>query len=275
MALAELSDLTDLTDQEYRSWQDDGFFVRPSVFAGGELEALRFAAGEAEAEAVRRAKSGKAYFLDGKRFVDEGYLTVQFEHHDPETHQVRVIEPVHELAATFDHLIDDKRLVRPMRDLIGQEQLALWTSKLNLKPGRVGSGFGWHQDSPYWVHDSDHVDLLPNVMLTFDEATLDNGCFQVIRGSHKLGCLPGTNDGTQLGGFFTDPNCFSENDAVPMVVPAGSLIFFSAHSIHGSGVNRTDHPRRAIIITYQPGGYPALKSKQIRPVLAGALDEGS
>ncbi len=103
-------------------------------------------------------------------------------------------------------------------------------------------------------------------MLTFDDATLDNGCFQVIRGSHKLGCLPGTDNGTQLGGFFTDPGCFSEADAVPMVVPAGSLIFFSAHSVHGSGVNQSDRARRAIILTYQPGGHVALKSKQLRPV---------
>ena len=30
------------------------------------------------------------------------------------------------------------------------------TAKLNFKHPRVGSGFGWHQDAPYWFHDSDH-----------------------------------------------------------------------------------------------------------------------
>jgi ectoine hydroxylase-related dioxygenase (phytanoyl-CoA dioxygenase family) len=51
----------------------------------------------------------------------------------------------------------------------------------------------------------------------------------VIRGSHANGCLPGTDNGTQLGGFFTDHSCFDEKDAVPMEVDAGSLIFFNAH----------------------------------------------
>ncbi|MFN3235901.1 MAG: phytanoyl-CoA dioxygenase family protein [Pseudomonadales bacterium] len=255
-----------LTTEEQASWLEDGFLVRAGMFTPAEVEALRDAAIAAEQAAVERSRAGKTYFLDGKRFVDEGYLTVQFEHHDPATDLVRVIEPVHELHPRFDELIDDHRLVAPMQDILQQSSLALWTAKLNLKPGKVGSGFGWHQDSPYWVHDSDHVDMLPNVMLTFDDATLENGCFQVIRGSHREGCLPGTADGTQLGGFFTDPTRFDEADAVPMVVPAGSLIFFSAHSVHGSGVNRTDQPRRAIILTYQPGGFPALKSGQIRPV---------
>ena len=257
-----------LTAAERQTWLDEGYFIRESVFGQTEIEQFRLAATEAEQRARERAQEGRTYYLDGKRFVDSGTLTVQFEHHAPDCEQVRVIEPVNELVQQFDDLVDDPRLVQPMQGVIGQQDLALWTAKLNLKPGKVGSGFGWHQDSPYWVHDCDHVDLLPNVMLTFDDATIDNGCFQVIRGSHQKGCLPGTADGTQLGGFFTDPDCFSEQDAVPMVVPAGSLIFFSAHSIHGSGVNHTDDARRAIILTYQPGGFPTLKSRHNRSVRA-------
>ena len=160
---------------------------------------------------------------------------------------MRVVEPVHELDAELDALLDDPRLVEPMRDLVGCEDLAVWTDKLNLKRPREGSGFGWHQDSPYWVHDSDHVDKLPNVMLTLDAANEANGCFRVVRGSHTLGCLPGTADGSQLGGFFTDPACFDEMAQVNMVVPAGSLVFFSPHAVHGSGPNRSDTPRRALV----------------------------
>lgn len=256
-----------LTKEEQQTWERDGFFIRESVFTTEEITEFQAAATLAEKRARERSEAGETYFLDGKRFVDSGPLTVQFEHYARDTELVRVIEPVNELVEQFDDLVDDPRLVAPMQGIIGQQELALWTAKLNLKPGKVGSGFGWHQDSPYWVHDSDHVDLLPNVMLTFDDATIENGCFQVIRGSHRQGCLPGNADGTQLGGFFTDPNCFTENDAVPMVVPAGSLIFFSAHSIHGSGVNNTNDPRRAVILTYQPGGFNTLKSQQLRVVL--------
>ena len=40
---------------------------------------------------------------------------------------------------------------------------------------------------------------------------------------------------------------------MPAVVPAGSVVFFSPHSVHGSQPNRSDTPRRALVLTYQPG----------------------
>ena len=90
-------------------------------------------------------------------------------------------------------------------------------------------------------------------MLALDDATQENGCFRVIRGSHKGRYLPGLGDGSRLGPLFTDPRSFNEEDQVPAVVPAGSLVFFSAHTVHGSQPNRSDAARRALVLTYQPG----------------------
>jgi ectoine hydroxylase-related dioxygenase (phytanoyl-CoA dioxygenase family) len=247
-------------------YQEDGFFVREAVFGAQELVLLRDAADRAVAVAQQLSERGRTYHLDGKRFVDVDHVTIQFEH-VPGSEQVRVIEPVHELDGRFDALIDDPRIVRPMSGLIGQERVALWTAKLNLKVAGNGSGFGWHQDSPYWIHDCAHVDLLPNVMVAFDEASEANGCLRVVRGSHRQGCLPGTSDGTQLGGFFTSPDHFDESQQVALEVPAGSLIFFSPHVVHGSQPNQSAQPRRAIVLTYQPGDQPMLKNGRVRNAL--------
>ncbi len=249
-----------------KRYREDGFFVREAVFEPEELQRLREAADRAVAVAQQLSERGRTYHLDGKRFVDAGHVTIQFEH-APGSEQVRVIEPVHELDVRFDALVDDPLIVRPMCGLIGQEQVALWTAKLNLKVAGNGSGFGWHQDSPYWVHDCAHVDLLPNVMVAFDDASEANGCLRVVRGSHRQGCLPGTSDGTQLGGFFTSPDYFDEAQQVAMEVPAGSLIFFSPHAVHGSLPNRSAHPRRAIVLTYQPGDQRMLKNGRVRNAL--------
>lgn len=89
------------------------------------------------------------------------------------------------------------------------------------------------------MHDCRHVDRLPNVMVTLDDADAENGCLRIIRGSHRHGMLPGTADGTQLGGFFTDPVHFDEADQVLLDVPAGSFVFFSPHAVHGSAPNRS------------------------------------
>jgi ectoine hydroxylase-related dioxygenase (phytanoyl-CoA dioxygenase family) len=257
-----------LSTEEQQNYARDGYLVREAVFDSSQIANLAAAAEAAAAAALALVASGKTYILDHKRFVDIGPMTLQFEHSDA-SNTLRVIEPVAQLQPELGALLRDPRLVEPMRQLVGSADIGLWTNKLNLKRPREGSGFGWHQDSPYWIHDCNHVDQLPNVMLAFDAATAANGCLRVIRGSHTKGCLPGTDDGTALGGFFTSPDCFDLVDERALTVPAGSLIFFSPHIIHGSGPNHSDLPRRAIIITYQPAGHPTLKTREIEDVHIG------
>jgi hypothetical protein len=253
----------ELTSEESHQYAADGFFVRESAFSAAEAGDLVDAAERTAAAAVSASRGGRAYLLDGNRFIDIDHVTVQFEH-SPGSETVRVIEPAHSFDSRWEALIDDLRIVQPMRGLIGCEQIALWTDKLNLKRPREGSGFRWHQDSPYWVHDCGHVDLLPNVFVALDDASAANGCIRIVRGSHTRGCLPGTRDDSQLGGFFTDPQGFDESAQVLMEVSAGSLVFFHPHAVHGSLPNRSDMPRRAVILTYQPGGHPMLKTRQVR-----------
>ncbi len=255
----------ELTPAEASRYERDGFLVRDAVFDRDEVAELRCAAERAVELAQKLSENGRSYALDGKRFVDAGHVTVQFEH-TPASETIRVIEPVHALDPSLDALIDDPRIVEPMRDLVGSQRVALWTDKLNLKRPREGSGFGWHQDSPYWIHDSAHVDRLPNVLLALDDATEANGCLRIVRGSHTRGCLPGVRDDSQLGGFFTSPDHFDESQQVPLEVTAGSLVFFSPHAVHGSRPNPSDRARRALILTYQPSDHPRLKSGLTRNV---------
>ena len=248
-----------LSKEESNFYEDEGYLVRENQFSINEVNALRHALERAVNKAQERASGGKVYFLDKKKFVDVDYMTLQYEP-QPKDNILKVIEPAHFLDKELYSLTQDMRITDPVRSILEEDEISLWTDKLNLKrPGR-GSGFGWHQDSPYWVHDSNNVDLLPNVYLSLDNADENNGCFRVIRASHKEGCLPGTSNGTQLGGFYTDPNYFNETDAVDFHIKAGSLVFFNQHTVHGSGPNLSDQQRRAYIITYQPKDQPMLKS---------------
>jgi ectoine hydroxylase-related dioxygenase (phytanoyl-CoA dioxygenase family) len=262
-----------LSDSEMSGYKSKGFLVRDKVFSDSELIEFCSAAQQAQKDAVELIVKGtdqerkiQPYAVDGNSFTDIDFITVQFEH-GVANDAVRVIEPVNELSERFNALIDEPRLTQPMQQIVGVDDLALWTAKLNLKPAKEGSGFRWHQDSPYWIHDCGHVDQLPNVMVLFDDADASNGCLRVIKGSHKNGRLPGCEDGSQLQGFFTHPGAFSEQDQVLIEAPAGSAVFFDPHIVHGSQPNHSNSPRRAIIITYQPAGHPALKSRVVRPVL--------
>lgn len=247
-----------LTAAEGLGYRSDGLFVREAVFSGAEIEELRDAAERVVRLAAGSLGSGDRYSIDGNRYVEANDTTVQLEH-SPGSSTIRVIEPFHHFDRRFERLLDDPRIVEPMRGVLGSDTVSLWTDKLNLKRPLEGSGFRWHQDSPYWTHACGHVDRLPNVMLTLDDAHRRNGCFRVVRGSHRKGCLPGIYDDTTLGPLFTDPEYIDESAQVLLEVPAGSLIFFDPHAVHGSHPNESSEPRRALVLTYQPGGEPMFK----------------
>ncbi len=277
----------ELTPEERERYAKDGFFAREGVFTAEELEVMRAAAervvaraeraADEKAAAISRAEAASAddYRIDGNRYVEAADATVQFEHREG-SRTIRVIEPFVHLDPVFDAMVGDPRLVVPLCDLLEADRVALWTDKINLKRPREGSGFRWHQDSPYWSHVCGHCDQLPNVMITLDDADRDNGCFRIVPGSHRDGFLPGLDDGTALGPLFTDPEHFDAESQWLAEVPAGSLVFFSAHTVHGSEPNRSDRARRAIVLTYQPGDHAMFKREGVwnfaHPVRKSARD---
>ena len=253
------------SEKEQQKYLHDGYVCRESQFSQEEIISFRKIFESTVKKAHSISDTGKEYFLDKKRFVDIDCLTLQYE---PEPHNqfLKVIEPAHSLNDALDEITSDRRITDPIKSILSTNEISLWTDKLNLKRPKVGSGFGWHQDSPYWVHDSEDVESLPNVYICLDNANQSNGCFSVIKGSHKEGCLPGTSDNSQLGGFYTDKDCFDINDAVDLEASEGSLIFFNQHIVHGSTANHSDQERRAYIVTYQPKDRAMLKSGKIKNI---------
>lgn len=260
---------------ERRAWERDGFFVRRRVFAAGEVARLCEAAEQVVARAEAALRGAERYEIDGNGYAEAQIAgraaTVQLEHGAPGSGgamPIRVIEPFHALHPAFEALVDDARLAEPMRDLVGGP-VALFTDKLNLKRPRVGSSFGWHQDSPYWMHFCDHLDQLPNVLLALDSAAPHNGCLRLVRGSHRRGPLPGRSGEGVLGPLFTHPAHFDESAAEPIVLPVGGAVFFSPHAVHGSQPNASGDPRRALVLTYQPAGLRMFKVNRVRNAAAG------
>jgi ectoine hydroxylase len=257
-----------ITPAEIEQYRRDGYCLREAVIPAAELEVLRAAAERVveKAEADARAPLDD-YDIDGNRYVEAGRSTVQYEH-TPGSSTIRVIEPFHFLDPAFDLLIGDTRIIDPVCGLLGEEAAAVWTDKINLKRPREGSQFRWHQDSPYWGHACGHCDRLPNVMVTLDDASEENGCFRVVPGSHREGFLPGIQDETRLGPLFTSPDAFDERLQRPFEVPAGTLVFFDSHIVHGSQPNRSDRKRRAMVFTYQPPGHGMFKAEGVRETKA-------
>src|SRR5215471_9719940 len=104
-----------LSEAERRAWRDDGFFVRAAVFGADELAVLCAAAERCVARATAEIASGSTHYaIDGNVYHEAGGSTVQLEH-SPGSQTIRVIEPFHHLDERMDRLLDDARIVEPMR----------------------------------------------------------------------------------------------------------------------------------------------------------------
>ena len=70
----------------------------------------------------------------------------------------------------------------------GESAVCHFHSKLMQKEPKVGGAWEWHQDYGYWYKNEF---LLPgqmiSIMIAITDANKENGCLQVIRGSHKMG----------------------------------------------------------------------------------------
>ena len=111
--------------------------------------------------------------------------------------------------------------------------------KMTEKPRR----FPWHQDNGYLYVEPQHY-LTCWIALT--DATIENGCPQVVSGLHK--------DGT-LAHYYVDTlgyECFEEPPSEPIIaeVKAGGAVFFSSLTPHLTGPNFTNSTRKAYIVQY-------------------------
>jgi ectoine hydroxylase-related dioxygenase (phytanoyl-CoA dioxygenase family) len=133
--------------------------------------------------------------------------------------------------------------------LLGNTPVRFWHDQLFWKPPKKGGVVAWHQDYSYWTRTKPIAHL--TCWCGLDDATKENGCLQYIAGSHQWGLLPKPMLAGELQGIrdaldekqklqFDHPQ-FAE-------VKAGEAIFHHSLTLHGSGENKSDKPRRAFVI---------------------------
>lgn len=115
-----------------------------------------------------------------------------------------------------------------------------------------GMPFSWHQDSGYVVGNGGPPEHKPYLTCwcPLDDATAQNGTVRVLPFStvpaSRQGPLPhprqpGTND---LVGWTSDEG------AITVEAPAGSIVAFSSLLLHATGANQTERMRRVYLAQY-------------------------
>ena len=153
----------------------------------------------------------------------------------------------------FGYLTRSEKMIKSVEKLLNDDSpVCHFHSKLMQKEPRVGGAWEWHQDYGYWYKNQFMFpDQLISVMIALTDANKENGCLQVIRGSHKMGRVNHGFAGEQVGADMTMvSNALKTMELVYCDIKAGDALFFHSNLLHRSEANLSEHPRWSIISCY-------------------------
>ncbi len=164
-----------LDEREVKQYRQDGFVLVHGMFDMEEIGLLH-----------RAAKTDKA--------MDDH----SFGRGDGEGGVVRLSLWNHPGNGIYGMFARCRSLADSAEALLGGE-VYHYHSKMIMKEPSIGGAWTWHQDYGYWYQNGVLAPLLTSASIAVDPATRENGCLQVIRGSHQLGRIDHVLTGEQAG----------------------------------------------------------------------------
>ena len=223
----------ELTDQQIAQFDADGYFAVPGLFTTEEVEI------------VRRIAEAKQLMARGVTRDDGegGRSAIWLE-----------TELKADVYGAFAH---SPRIVGPMKQLL-RDDLLHYHHKMMMKEPHVGGAWIWHQDYGYWYGDGFLFPHMASCMIAVDQATKENGCLQVLRGSHRIGRINHGPVGDQTGADVERVELIANVlDLVYCQLEPGTALFFDSNTLHRSDQNRSDKPRWSFICCYTAASNPS------------------
>ena len=168
----------------------------------------------------------------------------------------------HLLSTFFDDLANDKNILASVKQVIG-ENIYIWSSAFFAKAQGEGKIVSYHQDNPYWQLTTDKV-VTAWVALTNSQKI--SGALEVVPGSHKLGLIKKLDVENARKSYLNGEKTTSENDMLSynqnlqdyikknkllaLEMMPGEFSLHHVNTVHGSGINKSNHPRIGFAIRY-------------------------
>lgn len=216
-----------LTSQELAQYHADGYVLRRGLFDTEEVALM------AQAIATDPAIARSTYARrDGQGAATELALWP------------------HPGDDVFGAAARSVRMVDSLEKMLGGE-VYHWHSKLTMKRPKVGGAWDWHQDYGYWYDNACLFPLMASVFIAVDPSTRENGCLEVLRGSHHLGRLDHGKVGGQKGADMRRvEEAMKVLEHVYVEQAPGDALFFHSNLLHTSGQNRSDKSRNVLLCCY-------------------------
>lgn len=250
-----------LTSQQVSQFWGEGYVIVDEVFDPEDLEPIRLELeneiGFAIDELVRKGDVAESY----PKEPFERRLT-RIYHDSKENGEVimRRLEGVsgggYQGRSMFD-LLTHPKLLDAVETLVGSEIVA--SSAYRIRPKIPGVGRGdvpWHQDSGYFAaHCDDHLILTCWIPLV--DATVENGCMEIIPRAHRSGILEHHTGGNMGLYVIKDDDLPAERpDRVVAACPRGGVVFMTNLTPHCSTPNHSDTIRWSVDLRFQSASAP-------------------
>ena len=218
-----------MLDPTHKSqFESDGYFVIPQLLNHDEVQLLNIVS--RQEKAFRDDEISRA---DG----EGGSVDLVVKNDLP-------VDTVH------GAVVRSERIVKRMEQLLDDE-VYHYHHKMILKEPRTGGAWAWHQDYGYWYHNGCLFPRMASCMIAVDRASQENGCLQVLVGSHQMGRVEHTQVGEQTG---ADPERVAVAEKTfrreYVELEAGDAVFFHCNLLHRSDQNHSEDPRWAFICCY-------------------------
>lgn len=154
-------------------------------------------------------------------------------------------------SSDFLDLAHDKDLLDLVAQVLG-EDIILWGCHVFCKPGGTGLETPFHQDGHYWP-------IRPlatcTVWLALDRSDRENGCLQVVPGSHRdKELIAHDHDDAEdlVLSQRAQANAFDEAAAVALELEPGEMSLHDVYIVHGADANRSPRRRAGVALRYMP-----------------------
>lgn len=155
----------------------------------------------------------------------------------------------HKISDVIHQALAHPAIVETLTAVIGPNVKCMQSMLFIKAAGKPGQA--WHQDEDY-IPTRDRS--LIGAWIALDDANVDNGCLWIIPGSHRPGVLwPQYPHGDKRFDCSHESYDFpyGDDDAVPVEVKAGSIVFFNGYTLHRSLPNlKASGFRRSLVNHY-------------------------
>lgn len=228
-----------LSPDQLSHFEQHGFVVGPRVLTAQQIAALQDELAELTAP-------------------DHDGRELWYEYHSNEAADQNTVL-FHALGAwrlrpAFHDSLWNASFTVPAGQLLGGA-VRFWHDQLFCKPALHGGVVAWHQDYSYWTRTSPMAHL--TCWIGLDDASVDNGCVHYVPGSHKWDLLPVTGLAGNMAAIrevLTEDQWERFNNPVAVELKAGECVFHHPLTVHGSFENRTERPRRAMVLNVVKDG---------------------